>query len=179
MFHGEPPSGGPRTYEGAGVLSGSGHFDDHKDTSYKVMYLGGNGLPSPTVLVVQHAGADSDQWLLHEVEDIYRWGDYDEDRILRIYHCVRAHRNKDVKPETKEAKLVAGCDSLTHLVFAPYMDMVRVGLETGVRSDALGKLERDYRDVKKFLPELQDTFRAHYHAWKAFIKNAEWHLTHT
>jgi len=78
-FPGFKPMGGPRTYEGAGVVSGAGHFDDHKDTSYKVMYLGGNGLPSPTVIVVQHAGADSDQWLLHEIERSFRYGDYEED----------------------------------------------------------------------------------------------------
>ena len=66
------PVGGPRTYEGAAVVSGSGHFDDHKDMSYEVMYLGGNGLPSPTETVVQHAGTDSDQWLLHEVERQFR-----------------------------------------------------------------------------------------------------------
>jgi hypothetical protein len=88
-FPGFKPTGGPRTYEGAGVLSGAGHFDDHKDMSYKVMYLGGDGLPSPTVLVVQHAGADSDQWLLHEIEDAYRDGNDKENRLGLIAQGTR------------------------------------------------------------------------------------------
>ncbi len=40
------------------------------------MYLGEtDDLPSPTVQVTQHAGSDSDKWLLHEVEDGYRDGE--------------------------------------------------------------------------------------------------------
>ena len=72
MFPGEPPSGGPKASEGAGILSGSGHFPDHVDKTYEVMYLGGGAYASPTVMVTQHAGSDSDKWLLHEVEDGYR-----------------------------------------------------------------------------------------------------------
>jgi hypothetical protein len=72
IFAGEPPIGGPRTYDIAGVIKATGHFPDHTDKTYEVMYIGGNGLPSPTVEVTVHAGGDSDKWLLHEVEDSYR-----------------------------------------------------------------------------------------------------------
>ena len=65
--------GGPRIDQNsAGVLSGAGHFPDHKDITYSVMYLGGGANPSPEVEVTLHAGGDSDRWLLHEIEDNYR-----------------------------------------------------------------------------------------------------------
>jgi hypothetical protein len=79
MFAGEPPSGGPQVRDGAGVLSASGHFRDHADKTYEVMYLGGGTYASPTVKITQHAGGDSDRWLLHEIEDIYR--DTDDSRF--------------------------------------------------------------------------------------------------
>ena len=68
--------GGPRIFDGAGVIAPTAHFYvDHTDKTYEVYYEGGNSLNSPTVQVTQHAGADSDKWLLHEVEDSYRDGD--------------------------------------------------------------------------------------------------------
>ncbi len=60
-------------YGNAGVLAGSDHFqEDHYDITYKTKYQSkiiGIGI---VVEVTQHAGADSDKWLLHEVEDNYR-----------------------------------------------------------------------------------------------------------
>ena len=79
VFAGEPPIGGPRQYDSAGIIAATGHFADHPDKTYEVMYIGGNGLPSPTVQVTKHAGSDSDKWLLHEVETGFRFGDYEED----------------------------------------------------------------------------------------------------
>ena len=72
VFPGEPPIGGPRTYDGPGIIGATGHFPDHKDVTYEVMYIGGGGLPSPTVQVTQHAGSDSDKWLLHELDAEFR-----------------------------------------------------------------------------------------------------------
>lgn len=71
MFPGEPPSGGPRIGKDSGVVGGS-HFADHVDTTYEVMYLGPDNYASPTVTITQHAGGDSDKWLLHEIEIGYR-----------------------------------------------------------------------------------------------------------
>lgn len=65
------PVGGPKVGKNAGVV-GSSHFPDHVDTTYEVMYLGNANYASPKVVVTQHAGGDSDKWLLHEIEDIYR-----------------------------------------------------------------------------------------------------------
>jgi hypothetical protein len=72
LIPGFQPIGGPRAYDGPGIIGATGHFPDHRDVTYEVMYIGGGGLPSPTVQVTQHAGSDSDKWLLHEVEDSFR-----------------------------------------------------------------------------------------------------------
>ena len=72
---GEPPSGGPRFFNSAGELAGAGHFVDHIDKTYEVMYLGCDAYASPTVKVTQHTGGDSDKWLLHEMETGYRDSD--------------------------------------------------------------------------------------------------------
>jgi len=58
--------------EWSGVIDATGHFPDHKDTTCEVMYIGGGGLASPTVQVTQHAGSDSDKWLLHEIDMDFR-----------------------------------------------------------------------------------------------------------
>lgn len=73
LFPGEPPAGGPRISDRSGIIGATGHFSDHTDRTYEIMYLGKtDNLPSPTVQVTQHAGGDSDKWLLHEVEDGFR-----------------------------------------------------------------------------------------------------------
>jgi hypothetical protein len=79
LIPGFAPVGGPRLYESSGIIAGSGHFNkDHMDKTFKIMYLGGNGLSSPTVEITQHTGSDSDKWLMHEVERGFRRGDYEE-----------------------------------------------------------------------------------------------------
>ena len=72
LIPGFQPTGGPRSYASAGVVSESNHFIDHADTTYEVMYLGGGAIASPTVVVTQHLGADSDQWLMHEIDESFR-----------------------------------------------------------------------------------------------------------
>lgn len=72
MFPGEPPSGGPRVKDGAGVLAVTDHLPDHTDSTAEVMNFGGKAQASPTVMVTRHAGADSDRWLLHEVEESFQ-----------------------------------------------------------------------------------------------------------
>ena len=38
----------------------------------------------------------------------------DSDFISKVSHCVRSHRNKDVLPQTLEAKMMACIDSASH-----------------------------------------------------------------
>ncbi len=40
LFPGEPPIGGPRTYDSHGIIGATGHFPDHADKTYEVRYLG-------------------------------------------------------------------------------------------------------------------------------------------
>ena len=85
------------------------------------------------------------------------------DKVLtdKVAHSVRSHRNRDVLPETLEAKLFAMIDSLSHFTYLPYFSIIRDG-----RSKyAFEKLERDYNDTKAF-PEIQKEMTPLYKAIK-------------
>jgi hypothetical protein len=71
-----------RIYGSSGVLIGAGHFDlDHDDITYETRYIMSEPILGVEVKVTQHAGRDSDKWLLHEVEDSYRDGDDSKGRL--------------------------------------------------------------------------------------------------
>ena len=74
VLQGRQPTGGPEIVDtSTGIFGPADHYSaDHVDTSYTVAYIGGNGMPSPTVIITLHAGSDSDQWLLHEVDRDFR-----------------------------------------------------------------------------------------------------------
>lgn len=74
---------------------------------------------------------------------------YEKQKIDEVAHCVRAHRCKDIQPETIEAKIVAACDSARHMTDYIYTDIAMQGNIDKAKS----KLERDIRDVDSF-PEL-------------------------
>lgn len=58
---------------GSGILAATGHFNkDHADESYSTMYYSDVSELGLNVQVTRHAGEDSDQWLLHEVEMDFR-----------------------------------------------------------------------------------------------------------
>jgi len=86
------------------------------------------------------------------------------EKIERVAHCVRAHRNKDVSPETLEAKILAAADSASHMTDICYIDMV----QSGEKESVLAKLDRDYRDVA-FFPELKKEVTPLYRAWKELL----------
>ena len=55
------------------ILAGAGHFGlDHRDKSYGIAYVNDQTQMWIEVQVTQHAGSDSDKWLLHEVERGFR-----------------------------------------------------------------------------------------------------------
>lgn len=90
---------------------------------------------------------------------------YPKEKMEKVLHCVRSHRCKDVLPETLEAKIIACADSASHLTDLAYLDIVMDG-----RDDyALGKLERDFRDVGTF-PEIKKELEPLYLAWKKLLK---------
>lgn len=86
------------------------------------------------------------------------------DFIDKVAHCARSHRCKDVQPNSLEAKILAVADSASHMTDIVYLDM----FSRGDYDSALGKLERDYRDVVIF-PELQQAIKPLYEAWKQLL----------
>ena len=69
----------PSCGQGPGILAATGHFDlDHQDTTYRISYYDLSIRSGAKVQVTRHAGVDSDQWLLHEVEDSFRDPDYEQ-----------------------------------------------------------------------------------------------------
>jgi hypothetical protein len=63
----------PSSGQGPGSLAGAGHFyHDHVDRTYSITYFNLQTKVGPEVQVTQHAGGDSDRWLLHELEGTFR-----------------------------------------------------------------------------------------------------------
>lgn len=87
------------------------------------------------------------------------------EKVEKVVHCVRAHRCKDVMPETIEAKIMAFIDSASHMTGGMYLDMIK---NDKVKDEVLGKLERDFRDLSYF-PEIKEEMRELYEAWKNLI----------
>lgn len=55
------------------ILAAAGHFGlDHKDKSYGIAYVNDETQIWVNVRVTQHAGSDSDKWLLHELDMDFR-----------------------------------------------------------------------------------------------------------
>jgi hypothetical protein len=90
---------------------------------------------------------------------------YDSKKLEKVCHCVRAHRNKDIKPQTLEARLICLIDSVSHFTYGPYFAMT----QDGRGQQSLEKLERDYRDLKLF-PEVEKELTPLYKAWKVLIE---------
>jgi hypothetical protein len=60
-------------YRNSGVLIGADHFmTDHMDVTYKAKYQSKILHMGMSVEVTQHAGGDSDRWLLHELDADFR-----------------------------------------------------------------------------------------------------------
>jgi hypothetical protein len=93
---------------------------------------------------------------------------YDMDKAEKVLHCVRAHRCKDIAPETIEARIIAFADSASHLTQGIYLDIVKEEKKGGTY-DAFEKLERDWRDLS-FFPEIKDEMGELYESWKKLIK---------
>ncbi|MBD3259851.1 HD domain-containing protein [Candidatus Woesearchaeota archaeon] len=94
---------------------------------------------------------------------------YDSSRTEKILHCVRAHRCRDVMPETIEAKIIAFTDSASHMTDQNlYLSLVREVYDGPEK--VIEKLERDYRDLELF-PEIKEELKPLYEAWKRLLIN--------
>lgn len=89
----------------------------------------------------------------------------DKNLIEAVAHCVRAHRCKDVQPETIEAKIVAFSDSASHLIHEIVYPDIFFKFD---KKTALGKLGRDYRDLA-LLPKAQMDLLPYYSAWHELL----------
>jgi len=72
------------------ILAGAGHFGlDHKDKSYGIAYVNDETQIWVDVQVTQHAGSDSDKWLLHEIDRDFRnyYGLPGDSYVMRVM-CV-------------------------------------------------------------------------------------------
>lgn len=86
------------------------------------------------------------------------------EKIEKVAHCIRAHRCRDVQPETLEAKILAAADSTSHMTDIDYIVMFSFMPKDSI----IAKLERDYRDVGLF-PELQKEITPLYEAWRKLL----------
>ena len=96
----------------------------------------------------------------------------EKDVIYKIAHCVRAHRCKDVQPQTIEAKILAAADSASHFTDFVYISM----MENKSKKDTVEKLARDYRDVG-LLAGLKEEITPIYNSWKNLMDSyPDWFL---
>ena len=85
--------------------------------------------------------------------------------ISQVSHCVRAHRCKDVLPQSIEEKILAVADSASHMTDDTYACFAARGeLQT-----AKEKLERDFHDVGLIL-QVKAEVTPLYLAWKHLLE---------
>jgi HD superfamily phosphodiesterase len=94
------------------------------------------------------------------------------DKSAAVLHCVRAHRNNDVRPETLEAKIIACADSASHMTDPMYFAVAQSDKETNSEFRAYAKMARDYRDLAYF-PEVQAELKGLFDAWDKLIREYE------
>ena len=85
-----------------------------------------------------------------------------------ICHCVRAHRCKDIMPQTIEAKIVACADSASHFTDFAYLDSIMKNKDNKKSYSITEKIERDYRDIALF-PEVKRELEILYKKWKELV----------
>lgn len=97
----------------------------------------------------------------------------DEERVTAITKIVRRHRNRDVKPEAIEEKIVAAADSATHFDQIYRHDILKDSYFGETLKDrienVLSKLERDWHDISVF-SELAEKLKEKYETFKKEIQ---------
>lgn len=94
---------------------------------------------------------------------------YDEEKTKKVLHVVRAHRCADVIPESLEAKILAFCDSASHMTWNMYFPMCKDDEKEAKEFRVVSKIERDFRDLD-FFPEIKKEIEPLYKAWKNLIE---------
>jgi hypothetical protein len=97
---------------------------------------------------------------------------FSKERLLKVLHCIRDHRCKDVLPKTLEAKIVAFVDSASHMTDSMYLNIAKDDKSRSDKFDVHSKMKRDFRDLS-FFPEVQAKLKGIFDAWKVLIKEYE------
>ena len=92
---------------------------------------------------------------------------FSDEKINKILHVIRSHRNRDVKPKTIEAKIVCCADSASHFTSDAYLIILLDNVDS--KNYILGKIDRDYRDISVF-PKIKKELAPLYKSWKKLIK---------
>lgn len=119
---------------------------------------------------IGHSSNGKDHALVGEkiTEKILKKWNLNDKKSEKILHCVRAHRCRDVLPETIEAKILAFADSASHLSDFIYIKMAK----KGNFQKAFEKLERDYRDLSYF-PDVKKELEGLYESSKKWLNEFE------
>lgn len=97
---------------------------------------------------------------------------YPEEKIKKVLHCIRAHRCKDVLPESFEAKILAFIDSASHMTDTMYFDIAKNNKNDGKPFRVYAKMERDFRDLS-FFPEIKKQMIPLFNSWEKLLKEYE------
>ena len=97
---------------------------------------------------------------------------YPKEKMEKVLHCVRSHRNRDVAPKIIEAKIIACIDSASHMTGDIYFGMARDDYLIFNNHRLIEKIERDYRDISVF-PEVKEKLQDIYESWKNLLKTYE------
>jgi CRISPR/Cas system-associated endonuclease Cas3-HD len=96
---------------------------------------------------------------------------YSQEKINKVLHVIRAHRCKDVLPETIEAKIVACADSASHFTDGVYIRLIMSWEKRQEdKTKVLQKIDRDYRDLALF-PDVKKKLTPLYLSWKNLLEN--------
>jgi HD superfamily phosphodiesterase len=99
---------------------------------------------------------------------------YSPDKIERVFEVCRAHRCKNIKPESLEAKIVATADAMSHFTHSFYFRLFQFYINDlsfdQIREKAYQKLERDFNDKIAF-DEGREEVRRQYEAMKLVLQS--------
>ncbi len=116
---------------------------------------------------------DEDHAIIGEIRarEFLEKENYDEKKMQRVLHCVRSHRNKDVSPDTIEAKIICFADTASHITSSEnvYFDILKRNKYYNFKYDVFAKMERDFRDLD-FFPEIKQLLEPLYNAWVIVLK---------
>lgn len=95
--------------------------------------------------------------------------DYPKEQMNEVLHCIRAHRCKDVLPQTLEARITAFIDTISHMTDYMYYRIAKDYNSGKTFMNVYDKMDRDLRDLSIF-PEIRDEVLGLLDAWKNLIK---------